>query len=140
MKKYTYLILLTMFVISSCTVKKSQETQNQINGTWELHYISGPRIAFEGLYPNQKPQLTFDVAAKKLYGNTSCNSLSGTLVIVENKIDFNAPMALTKRFCEGQGEQLFLESLKKSTRYSITENTLTLLMDDVAIMRFSKKP
>jgi heat shock protein HslJ len=140
MKKQNYLILLFIFIISSCAVKKVAEDKNQLNGTWELNYISGPRIAFEGLYPNQKPQLTFDVASNKLYGNTSCNSLSGALVIVENKIDFNAPMALTKRFCEGQGEQLFLESLKKTTRYSVSESTLILLMDDIAIMRFIKKP
>lgn len=140
MKKYNYLILLFVFIVSSCAVKKVSEDKNQLNGTWELNYISGPRIAFEGLYPNQKPQLTFDVASNKLYGNTSCNSLNGALVISDNRIDFNSPMALTKRFCEGQGEQLFLESLKKSTRYSVNENTLTLLIDDIAIMRFTKKP
>ncbi|WP_304065979.1 META domain-containing protein [Pedobacter glucosidilyticus] len=140
MKKHNYFILLFLFIISACAVKKAAEDKNQLNGTWELNYISGPRIAFEGLYPNQKPQLTFDVASNKLYGNTSCNSLSGALVITDNRIDFNTPMALTKRFCEGQGEQLFLESLKKSTRYSVNENTLTFLMDDIAIMRFIKKP
>ncbi|KHJ39667.1 META domain protein [Pedobacter glucosidilyticus] len=140
MKKHNYLIFFFICIISSCAVKKATDDKNQLTGTWELNYISGPRIAFEGLYPNQKPQLTFDIASNKLYGNTSCNSLSGALLITDNGIDFNAPMALTKRFCEGQGEQLFLEGLKKSTRYSVNESTLTLLIDDVAIMRFTKKP
>ncbi len=29
-------------------------------GTWELNYISGKRIAFEGLYPDKKPQISLN--------------------------------------------------------------------------------
>ena len=30
---------------------------NALNGNWELNYITGPRIAFDGLYPEKKPVL-----------------------------------------------------------------------------------
>ena len=32
-----------------------------LDGTWELNYVAGPRIAFNGLYPNNKPTITFDL-------------------------------------------------------------------------------
>src|SRR5690606_25014597 len=108
--------------------------------TWVLNYISGPRIAFEGLYPDKKPQLVFTVADKRVSGNTGCNSFSGPLVVDGNKIDFNQPMALTKMACRGEGETVFLETLKKVNTYSVSDgNTLTFIMGDIAMMRFSKK-
>src|SRR5690606_27494349 len=47
---------------------QSDETNAQLEGTWELDYISGPRIAFAGLYPNKKPILTFDMAEGRVSG------------------------------------------------------------------------
>jgi heat shock protein HslJ len=32
------------------------------NGAWELNYISGAKIAFEGLFPNKKPTIIFELA------------------------------------------------------------------------------
>ena len=111
-----------------------------LNGTWELNYITGPRIAFNGLYPEKKPTITFDVTAGKISGNTSCNSFNGKLNVDGNKINFNDPMAMTRMFCQGQGETTFLETLKKINSWSVTDgNTLNLLTGDIAMMRFSKK-
>ncbi len=43
-------------------------------------------------------------------------------------------------FCEGGGEEAFLNMLKKVNRYALTnDKTLTFLIDDVAVMRFAKK-
>jgi hypothetical protein len=41
--------------------------------------------------------------------------------------------------CEGNGEPVYFKTLTTVTKYSITGNTLTLLMDDIAVMRFSRK-
>jgi heat shock protein HslJ len=113
---------------------------SQLDGTWVLNYITGPRIAFEGLYPDKKPQIVFTVADKRVSGNTSCNSFSGPLVVDGNKISFDQPMALTKMACPGQGETVFLQTLKKINTYSISDgNTLNLIMGDIAMMRFTKK-
>ena len=57
-------------LISACSaVKNTKATNNLGNAVWELEYISGSRIAFEGLYPNKKPKITF---------NTTTNNVSGT--------------------------------------------------------------
>ncbi len=115
------------------------DTQLNLNGTWELNYISGPRIAFDGLYPDKKPFITFDVANKKINGNTSCNNFNGPFKADGATIDFTSPLAMTRMFCQGEGEATFVKTLEKVTSWSIPEeNTLNLIMGDIAVMRFSR--
>ncbi|HRP54558.1 META domain-containing protein [Agriterribacter sp.] len=56
-------------------VEKSMADQ-ELNGSWELDYISGPKIAFEGLYPGKKPFITFNLADSRATGNSSCNNFN----------------------------------------------------------------
>jgi heat shock protein HslJ len=130
------------FLFSACSTGKksaSGPTLSALQGTWQLNYITGPRIAFEGLYPDRKPTLSFDEKRKKIAGSTSCNSFSVPLTAEGKKINFAEPMAMTKMACPGEGENVFLETLKKITGYDVTAGyTLTLLMGDVAMMRFTK--
>lgn len=109
-------------------------------GTWELNYITGPRIAFDGLYPNKKPVITFDIANNKVTGNSSCNNFNGPLKTDGNKISFTDPMAMTRMMCPGEGETVFMETLKKINTWSVSDGTtLQLIMGDIAMMRFTKK-
>jgi heat shock protein HslJ len=110
----------------------------KLSGTWELSYISGPRIAFDVLYPDKKPFISFNFSAKELMGNTSCNGFSAKFNMNGNNIYF-ADALKTMMFCEGGGEETFLNMLKKVNRYSLNENALTFLIGDVAVMRFTKK-
>ena len=113
---------------------------SKLAGKWELNYISDPRIAFEGLYPNKKPTISFDVVAHKVAGNTSCNSFTGALKVDGNKINFNDPMAMTRMACPGEGETVFVETLKKNNSWSVTnDTTLNLIEGDIALMRFTKR-
>lgn len=135
-------VALTSFAACSNSKKTTGNMTDTavLNGTWELNYITGPRIAFDGLYPEKRPTITFDVAAGKISGNTSCNSFNGKLNVDGNKINFNDPMAMTRMLCQGQGETTFLESLKKINSWSVSDgNTLNLIMGDIAMMRFTKK-
>jgi len=144
MNRLAFFILSAFFSLAACnsTQKTSGNMTNNeaLNGTWELNYITGPRIAFDGLYPEKKPTITFDVANNKISGNTSCNNFNGKLNIDGNKINFNDPMAMTRMMCQGQGETTFLETLKKVNSWSVSDgNTLNLIMGDIAMMRFTKK-
>lgn len=113
--------------------------ENQVlNGTWELDYISGPRIAFEGLYPNKKPTITFALPAMKAQGNSSCNNYNTTFTIDGNNIRFADPMS-TKMACDGNGEATFFSTLKTVSNFDVHDNTLNLIMGDIAVMRFKKK-
>lgn len=141
------LMLFTVVIASSlaaCTTIKPGSIGNgglsQLGGTWELNYISGPRIAFNGLYPGKKPIIKFDIAEKRVSGNTSCNSFSGQLIADDTTINFTKPFIMTKMACPGEGEATFVEMLKKASTYSITsDTTLNFMMGDIAIMRFTKK-
>lgn len=110
----------------------------QLNGTWELDYISGAKIAFEGLFPNKKPTITFNLPETKATGNGGCNNFNVAFTIDGSKIKFNEP-ASTRMACPGNGEATFFETLKKVSQYSVHENTLNLIMGDIAVMRFQKK-
>lgn len=112
--------------------------KTSLEGTWELDYISGPRIAFSGLYPTNKPTITFDTTTSKVSGNSSCNNYNGSVTLDGAKIKFS-PLAATKMACEGAGESTYFTTLDKITSYSIHENTLTFIMGDIAMMRFHKK-
>ncbi len=116
------------------------QESSALKGTWELNYISGRRIAFEGLYPGKKPFIRFESILSAVTGNTSCNSFTGTAAVDGNTIRFADDMIMTRMACPGEGEAAFLEMIKKVNKYSVTAgSTLTLLMDDVAVMRFTKK-
>lgn len=140
------LMLFTVIVssLTACTTMKPGAIGNgglsQLGGTWELNYISGPRIAFNGLYPGKKPTIKFDIAEKRFSGNTSCNSFSGQLIADDTGINFTKPFMMTKMACPGEGETTFVEMLKKVSTYSISnDTTLNFMMGDIAIMRFHKK-
>jgi heat shock protein HslJ len=144
MKMILWSMLLLAGVTSCNTLKVSSGDSsglNNLEGTWEMDYISGPRIAFNGLYPGKKPTMTFNVRDMKLTGNSSCNSFSGKLDADDTKITFNSPLISTKMACPGEGESTFFDMLKRVNLYSINGDTvLTFRTGDIAIMRFKKIP
>jgi heat shock protein HslJ len=140
MKKIFILIFITSIVLS-CKSKKT-DSDSSLEGTWELNYITGPRIAFNGLYPNKKPTINFNLKENQVSGNNSCNSYTGKLNTTGNSIDFTQPMISTKMACmDGQGEQVYMNTLSKVTSYEITDNgkTLNFISGGIATMRFTKK-
>lgn len=120
-------------------VDKGQEN-TALNGTWELNYISGIRIAFDGLYPKKKPTLTFSLPQNRVTGNGSCNQYSCEVKVDGSNISFG-DAASTLMACEGNGEHTFFQTLKSVNKYSLSEDntTLNLIMGDIAVMRFTRK-
>lgn len=111
---------------------------DKLAGTWELDYILEPAIDFEKLYANRKPTITFDVAEKRVSGNSSCNNFSGTVKINGNALSFG-PLMSTKMACPGDGEQVFFKNIERVTSFSAQDSTLTMIMDDIVVMRWQKK-
>lgn len=131
-------------VFISCNASKApkKDSVSKLEGSWELNYITGPRIAFDGLYPNKKPTINFNIKENQISGNNSCNSFTGKLNVTGNKIDFTQPMAVTRMMCQdAQGEQVFMSTLQKITSYDITDDgkTLNFISGDIGMMRFVKK-
>lgn len=140
------LLLLSLFsiLVSACCTTKTNEVKTSDSKTafydyaWELEYISGPRIAFDGLYPEKKPYIMFKESESQFSGNTSCNGYSGKYTKKENNIHFGNAIK-TMIFCEGGGEETFLKMLGKINRFAFdSEGKLLLLTDDIPMMRFKK--
>ena len=106
-------------------------------GTWELEYITGPRIAFEGLYPDKRPTMIIKENGE-FAGNTSCNGMGGKLHVLDSELKFDAPVT-TMMACPGNGEQTFLKTLKDIDSYEIKEGKLLLKGRGVEMMKFVRK-
>jgi heat shock protein HslJ len=140
-------IIILAFAVLSLTItgcnstKQPIKTTPSLEGTWQLNYITGPRIAFDGLYPDKKPTITFDLKQNRVSGNNSCNQYFGALNIDGNKINFkDAKMGMTMMACPGTGETTYMKTLEQIDSYSISEDgkTLNFIMGDIAMMRFEK--
>lgn len=139
MKKLFCIILISISALTACNTMKPNSTSQKLTGQWELNYITGVRIAFNGLYPDAKPSLNFVAPFKEVSGHTSCNAFSTKLTIDGQKMTISQPGAMTMKHCEGEGEMRFMEMLKKVNTYAVDGNTLTLLQDELPVMKFTKK-
>lgn len=146
MKKYLVVILLFSLFLACKTNKKvvqnsdKNSASSSLEGTWQLNYLMAPGKSFEEIYPDKKPEIKFDLAEKRFSGNTSCNSFSGKLNLDGNKISFRDPFAMTKMMCQGEGENIFTQTLNKVNTYAISDGkTLNFISGDIAIMRFRRK-
>lgn len=108
-----------------------------LTGTWELEYITGPRIAFEGLYPEKKPTIIFD-GSLDYKGHTSCNGMGGKFTVKESAIKFSSPIT-TMMACPGNGEQTFLKTLDMIDAWAIDGGKLVLKGKGVDMMKFARK-
>ncbi|MEJ2113709.1 MAG: META domain-containing protein, partial [Flavobacteriaceae bacterium] len=121
---------------SSCSSKK--ESDALYSSAWELEYLTGPKIAFEALYPDKKPKITFNKDTNKAEGTNSCNGYSADFTLNGNAISFGEPGPTTMMYW-GEGEQFFLNTIKKVNKYSIDDaGKLNLMLDDITMMRFKK--
>ena len=117
-------------ILEGCGTAKTAASQGLYNTTWELEYISGPRIAFGGLFPEKKPQITFTESGKTAHGTGSCNGFSTSFTVEKNTIKIEEPQAMTMMYCEGGGEKVFLDRMKKVNAFSIDkEHKLNLMID-----------
>lgn len=138
-KVYLALAALCFLFFNTCTSTKDIRANKALIGSWELEYITGPRISFEGLYPNKKPEVNFDGEANRVSGNTGCNSFNGGYVMEGGKFAFSGNMAMTKMFCEGNGERVFTETMGKVNAYKLDGDLLSFYDEDIELMRFRKK-
>ncbi|PWI28939.1 META domain-containing protein [Flavobacteriaceae bacterium LYZ1037] len=139
MKIQSILLVLILSLTTACSSKKEKANIDQLyDTTWQLEYMSGPRIAFDGLFPDKKPELTFNKETSEVSGNNSCNGYSAKYTLEGNSISFGEPGPTTMMFC-GEGEPQFLAMMKKINAYSFdADGKLNLMIDDVPMMRFKK--
>lgn len=142
MKKIFLVLIAFSAIFASCnSSKKIVASKDDLQGSWQLNYISGPRIAFQGLYPNTVPSVTFDLKENRFSGTNSCNRFTGSFTFDKNKINLkDDKTVMTMMACQGNGDQVFMSTLTKIDGYTISDDgkMLTFLMGDVAMMRFER--
>lgn len=121
----------------TATFTKAFMVPENLVGKWQLFYITGRRIAFEGLYPDRKPFIKFNEMGHFISANTGCNSMTGKFD-PSNKKEIFESGAMTMMACPGEGEQVFLEEFKKVTSYEVSHDTLSLFNGGIANMKFVK--
>lgn len=139
--KTTWIIILFWgaFLVLGCGSARQGASGALYGPEWELEYLSGPRIAFEGLFPDKKPAITFQQTNGQVVGNSGCNGYSAPFEVNGSSIRFGEPGPSTLMYC-GDGEEFFRNTLQKIDGWSVdSEGKLTLLLGDVPMMRFHKK-
>lgn len=127
---------LWVLLFFSCKTTQSLNKETLFGPTWELEYLSGPRIAFQGLFREKIPKISFQKDANKVVGNTGCNGYSAGYELSGRSISFSEAGPTTMMYC-GEGEQYFINAMRKVDGYKIDENgKLNLLVGTVPMLRF----
>lgn len=110
-----------------------------LGGTWELVSLISEQTPFNTLYPSVKPTIAFDARPKQVSGTTSCNTYTGSYSLDGKTISFGNGFATTKMACQGNGEAVFIERLRKTNSFFIKDQTTLMLLDgNVALLEFKK--
>jgi heat shock protein HslJ len=132
-------IAILSLIVASCAQQENAEAE-LFDTTWTLEYMSGIRIAFEGLFPDRKPEITFDEGTGKVLGHSGCNGYSADFTVNQDEISFGEPGPTTMMYC-GEGEGQFLNMMERINRFGFDdEGNLNLMIDDVPMMRFASTP
>ncbi len=128
---------LSLISCKSSKINNGTYANKFLDTTWTLTYISGSRIAFEGLFPRRKPFITFESEKNHVSGFAGCNNFMGPVFANKDSLRFGN-LASTMMACvEGaQGERNFLSLLPTTETYKVDADTLWISAKNVPIMKF----
>ncbi len=109
-----------------------------VAGTWELDYIAGSNKPFNELFPGKKPTMVIQAGSSKVSGNGGCNNYGSNMSLDGRKVSFSGIFS-TKMGCPGEGEPLYFSTLEKVNVMSVNGDAMTLIIGDIAVMRFKRK-
>ena len=111
----------------------------ELEGLWEVHSIYDKFQPFDVLFPGKKPRLYFDMINEQIIGFTGCNNFSIFTSLHGNVIDIMGFLGMTKAWCDGDGEDIFITLLKSAHTFAIdNEGHLRFLCGNLEIMRLEK--
>jgi heat shock protein HslJ len=139
------LLFLTIIFSTILSCQGPQQSTSSLNsnvlaGTWKLQSAVIPGYKFEELFSERVPEITISIPDSTVSGNSSCNSFTGKFEATNGTIAFSKNMAMTRMFCQGDGERVFIELLAKTDTYRINADTiLQLRAQDLLLMEFVRK-
>ncbi|MBQ5605577.1 MAG: META domain-containing protein [Prevotella sp.] len=130
-------IFSALMTIAACIITSSCGTAGQatgiaaLDGEWDI--TQAGNVTIDQKQDMELPFIGFSCKENRVYGNTSCNSLTGILNAdaKQKTIDFST-LGSTKMMCHDMNtEQAVLEALAKARKYNIKgDNTLILENDN----------
>ncbi|GAB3656898.1 META domain-containing protein [Echinicola sediminis] len=121
--KLSTLLFVLFLGMSSCSSVSNLNPLKMLTGNnWVLSTLMGGGLDMfgEGL-----PFLSFTDAGR-LAGSTGCNSFSGNFQLSGTDLNLD-PGAMTRKACPGNGESIFIDALKKVSKFKVSSDKLTLL-------------
>lgn len=126
MKKISVLLsLIVVMSFASCSSVGNLNPMSLLTGNnWVLSSLMGKALD-PANFLNGLPSLGF-LDGGGLTGFTGCNNFNGNFSLDGTKINLD-PGAMTKKACEGSGENDFLGALSQVSNFKVAKNKLTLL-------------
>lgn len=124
------------------TVKTTNTTNKKVSpldGSWQFSYFTTVNTAKNILFPLHVPNLVFDTKQGSFNGNGACNNISGRFEVSENSMRFVLPLLITRMACNAMGEKMFIQYLEAVTGYTVSGNTLQLIVGDKPAMVFTRE-
>ena len=123
--KKLVLAMVAGVTFAACGSNKNTSVE-ALQGEWAVVELNGTAVN-DSL--ENKPFLGFEVAEKRLYGNSGCNNLIGTLQtdsLKAGSLSFGS-VGSTMMMCPDMTtEKAMLEALSKVQGFAVAENVLTL--------------
>lgn len=137
-------VLLLVVVVAGCRCQKDTVSPTNpaavLEGNWELEYVAGSSVPFDTLYPGARPNASLDLTAATIAGRNGCNNYSGNLKVEGSRfVADRSSMISTRMFCEGGGEEAYMNALGRVDSYAVANGKLELKSGSEVVLRFHKK-
>lgn len=133
-KLFTILGMTAILTFASCSSVGNLNPMSLITGNnWVLNSLLGNSLS-GSLFSGGLPFLNF-MDEGRLTGFTGCNNFTGNFDLDASGINLD-PGAVTKKACEGDGENQFLSALSKVNNYKVSKNKLTLMDGATELLGF----
>lgn len=113
----------------SCDLVNAVPEDFSVNGEWTIFSVRGNEVSGE-----ERPYVTFDLPAKRFYGNNGCNYINGSLAVDANRaIKFDDMISTMKMCQDDQFQYLINLALADVVSYSarqVKHETFLDLKDD----------
>lgn len=110
--------------------------QYNLMGSWTLSAIADEAVKADD-FGNGLPELRLNVIEKSVSGSTGCNRLTGSFNLKDDSSLKFLPIATTRMFCPGKGENKFLTSLQQVDGYTLEGDQLVLTKGETALLTFA---
>jgi heat shock protein HslJ len=131
-------LTISLFIpfFSGCIGSSNLANPNLLLGkTWILSSLkTNPAL---GEFNLGVPTLSF-LEGDRLAGFAGCNSFSGTFSLDGSELMLDRG-AMTKKACQGTGENEFVASLEKVNSFKVEKGKLTLMENTLELMSFIPK-